>query len=178
MHQRRLIAVATVLAVAALGGPAYAADGAGGTATVSATVSGLAGERAVTSVLPVSLAGTGSTMSGALSVVVAETNRAGTNPWSVTAAMSGMTSGTNAIPASALSISDRAATQLLGGGTAAAPSGAGALGAAQTLFTVSNQNTAAVYTGTYTGTSTMSMTVPNGAATGVYTGTLTVTLVQ
>lgn len=178
MHRRRLVAGTAALALGVLAAPAYAADGGGGSTVVTATITGLQGERTVASVTPVALAGVGSTLSGPLTVTVAETTRAGTNPWSVTATMTEMTSGANTLPASALSLSNRGVTALLGGGTATAPAGSAALSTAQTLFTVSNQSPNSVYTGTYTGTSDVSLSLPTNTATGVYTGTLTVTLVQ
>lgn len=161
--------------------PAFAADGDGGTATLSATLTaGSIGSRSVTTVSPVALttALSSSVATGALSVVVTEAARGGTNPWSVTTVASALTSGANTIPASNLSILGRGVVQVAGGGTAAAPTGTSALSAAATLFSTTGQDAALLYTGTYTGTGTVSLAVPNGAAVGAYTGTLTVTLVQ
>lgn len=178
MNRTRLTAATGIVALFALAGPALAADGAGGTGAITATVVG--GERSVTSVTPIALAATSNTgiLSGAVGVVVDEVNRAGTNSWSVSASSSAMTSGSNSIPADALSLSDRTVTQLLGGGTASGVSGTGGLGTAQTLFSVAGQSTSTAYTGTYTGAATLSLAVPVGTPSGAYTGTLTVTLVQ
>lgn len=178
MLRRGLTAGSALVAAAAFAAPAFAVDGAGGTATITATVA--SGERSVTSVSPVALAAVAgtNTLSGAVGVVVTEASRTGTNPWSVTASSTALTSGANTIPASALSLSGRTVTQVGGGGTAAGITGTQALDVARTLFSVTGQDTGLVYTGTYTGAATMTLTVPNGAATGAYTGTMTVTLVQ
>lgn len=178
MNRTRLTAATGIVALLALAGPALAADGDGGTAAVTATVVG--GERSVTSVLPIALAATSSTnvLSGSVAVVVDEVDRAGTNAWSVTASSSAMSSGSDSIPASALSLTDRTVVQTLGGGTAAGVSGAGSLGTAQTLFSVSGQSTSTAYTGSYAGAATLTLEVPVGTPSGAYAGTLTVTLVQ
>lgn len=180
MRRTRLTAAAGITACLALAGPALAADGDGGSTTISATVAAVGGERSVTSVAPVALASTGGStiLTGAVGVVVTETSRSGTNPWSVTASTTGLTSGSSTIPASAMSLADRTVVQVAGGGTAAGVAGTGTLDSPQTLFTVSGQLPGSVYTGTYTGAATMSLTPPNGTVTGAYTGTLTVTLVQ
>lgn len=178
MNRTRLTAATGIVALLALAGPALAADGDGGTGAITATVVG--GERSVTSVTPIALAATSNAdvLSGAVGVIVDEVNRAGTNSWSVSASSSALTSGGSSIPASALALSDRTVSQLLGGGTAAGVAGVGSLGSAQTLFSVAGQSAGTAYTGTYTGAATMTLTVPVGALSGAYTGTLTVTLVQ
>jgi hypothetical protein len=173
------LATALTLGLLAVGSPALAADGDGGTATVTGTVGSVLGERSVTLVSPVALAAVdATTLEAPLAVEVTETSRTGTNPWSVTATMSDLTSGSSTIPGSALSVGGRSVVQTLGGGASAAPSGEGSLGTAQTLFTNTGQDTSKTYSGTYASASTLRLTVPNGAVSGAYTGTLTVTLVQ
>jgi hypothetical protein len=186
MERCRRLGASAVLATAAALGPAVsagAADGDGSTATITATITGGAiGSRSVTSVAPVALDSTlgSANLTGTLAVVVTEASRTGTNGWSVTAQAGDLTraTGTETIPASALSVSGRSVAQTLGGGTSTATSGSQSLDSPRTLFSNSGQSTGAVYTGTYSASGNLSLTVPNGTLTGVYTGTLTVTLVQ
>jgi hypothetical protein len=176
------LATATIFSAAT---PAFAADGGGGSAALTATLtSGSIGSRSVTTVAPVALttALNSSIATGSMSVLVTEAARGGTNPWSVTAVSSallknGATSADD-IPASNLSVDSRAVVQAAGGGTAAAPSGSASLATAATLFSNTGQALTSLYTGTYTATGTVSLAVPNAQAVGAYTGTLTVTLVQ
>jgi hypothetical protein len=163
---------------------AFAADGGGGSSTVTATItSGSVGSRSITSVPAISMTSAlnSASLSGAYTVVVTEAARTGTNAWSVTGEMQNnqLTSGANTIASTALAVSGRAVVQVAGGGTSTAPDPetSEALGTARTLLSNSGQSTSAVYTGTYTGTGNLTLTPPNGAATGVYTGTFVVTLV-
>lgn len=184
-RRRRTTAGLVLLATAALGvAPSYAADGDGGTANVSATLTaGSIGSRSVTTVSPVALTtalGT-STLSGALATTVTEAARTGSNNWSVTAAIGTLThavDGTKTLANTNLSIDNRDVLQVAGGGTAAEVTGSQTMDAARTLFTTPGQSTTAVYTGTYAATADITLAVPNGTTVGVYNGTLTVTLVQ
>ena len=170
-------------ALASLAGTsAFAADGDGGSASVSATITaGSIGSRSVTvaTASPMTSALNGSTLTGTLSVTVAEAARTGTNPWSVTAVLAGaLASGGNTIPASNMSVSNRSFSRTLGGGTVSNGSGNQDLSAARTLFSVADQSATSVYTGSYSGTGDLTLSVPNGQAVGLYTGSITVTLVQ
>ncbi len=179
--RRSIVVPVAALALMGATAPAFAADGDGGSAALSATLTaGSIGSRSVTTVAPVALttALSSSTATGAVSVVVTEAARGGTNPWSVTAVAGALTSGVNTIAASNLSIASRGVTQVAGGGTAAAPTGSSSLASAATLFSTTGQSVASLYTGTYTAAGTVSLAVPNGQAVGAYTGTFTVTLVQ
>jgi hypothetical protein len=180
--RRRLVLPLAVLAVASSVGPAFAADGDGGSGALTATLTaGSIGSRSVTSVSPVALttALSTSTASGTMAAVVTEAARGGTNSWSLTATSSALTgpAGSTAIPATALAVSNRAVTQVAGGGTAAAATGSSALNTAATLFTTTGQSVESLYTGTYAASGTITLTVPNGQAVGAYSGTLTVSLI-
>lgn len=179
---RRLYVVPlAALALVSAAGPAFAVDGGGGSALLSATLtSGSIGSRSVTTVSPITLvtALNSAVATGASSVVVTEAARGGTNPWSVTAVVGALSNGTNTLPASNLSIDTRAVVAVAGGGTSTAPAGSASLASAATLMSNTGQNTGDLYTGTYTATGNVSLSVPNGQAVGAYTGTFTVTLVQ
>jgi hypothetical protein len=161
---------------------AHAADGGGGSSTVTATLTGNAiGSRSVTVVAPVALASAAgsTTLSAPYSLTVVEATRSGSNPWSVTGDVSTLTDATSdTIAATNMSVSARAVLQTLGGGVSSAPAGSQAFGAARTLFSNAGQDTATLYSGNYVGSGTMTLAPPDGTKTGIYTGTFTVTLVQ
>lgn len=121
---------------------------------------------------------TSSVYTGSLSVIVTESFMQGSNPWNVTAVLTGpLLSGANSIPASAMTLTPDTPVQVqTAAGVTSAAGSAGALSSAVTLYTVSGESTAATYTGTYTGSGSLSLTVPSGAAIGTYTSTMTVTL--
>jgi hypothetical protein len=158
---------------------AHAADGDGGSSVVTATLANI-GSRSVTLVNPIALTSVqgAANLSASYGVTVAEVTRQGTNPWSVTADIGTLTSGSDTIAPTNLSVSARAVVQTLGGGTSSAPSGSQAFGAARTLFSNINQNTSTIYSGTYAASGTVTLAPPDGTKTGIYTGTFTVTLVQ
>jgi hypothetical protein len=158
---------------------AHAADGDGGTSVVTATIANI-GSRSVTLVNPIALTSVqgAATLTAPYAVTVTEVTRNGTNPWSVTGDIGTLTSGSDTLAATTLSVSARAVNQTLGGGTSAAPSGSQAFGTARTLFSNSGQSTGTIYSGAYAGSGTVTLTPPDGAKTGIYTGTFTVTLVQ
>lgn len=192
--RRRVAAIALIAMVAGLaGGPQAGAqtDGDGGSATVTATV--LGGTRAVTTATAIGLTttagtvGDAQTLTGTYSVVVTETLRTGTNPWSLTGALSDLSDGAttpNVIPKSAGTISGRGVTVVYtlgspaGTSDAAAINGSATLDAARTVFEIDGESPAVSYTGTFTGAGTISVAVPQGQASGAYTGTFTYTLVQ
>ncbi|MFA5787674.1 MAG: hypothetical protein WDA71_11965 [Actinomycetota bacterium] len=183
---RRLIGALVMaggLMVMAAGPAALAADGDGGSGLITATITaGSIGSRSVTSVAPVVMTSllNASQLTASYAVLVTETARTGTDPWSVTAVLAAALSDGlgHTIPTSNMAVSARSVLRVLGGGTATAPAGSEDLSAAKTLFSVTGQDPLSVYTGTYTGSGTLTLTVPNATAVGVYTGTLTVTLVQ
>jgi hypothetical protein len=161
---------------------AHAADGGGGSSTLTATLTGNAiGSRSVTLVAPISMssAAGSTTLSSPYAVTVTEATRSGTNPWSVTADVSTLTDLTSdTIAASNLSVSARSIIQTLGGGTSSAPTGSAAFGSAQTLFSNAGQSLTTLYSGTYAASGTVTLAPPDGSKTGIYSGTFTVTLVQ
>ena len=179
-----IAAAAAVALVASVPSPAGAADGDSPDAGLTATIDGVVGTRSV--LLPTGITTVASlssaTVSGTYSIVVDETSRTGTNPWSltgaVTAALVNTLDATKTIPTSAIAVDSRSVLQTLSGGTSAAPSGSSALGSAATLFSNTGQSTTAVYTGTHTASGTINITPPNGTSSGVYTGTLVLNLVQ
>jgi hypothetical protein len=157
------------------------------TTTVTGVVggTGLVGVRTLGPVTGVTLAGA-SSLSGVLTVPVAEVAAVGTTPWSVTASSSDLTSGGNTISATNLTVADTglptgvgclsvALNQCTVNGGGATPR---ALDAAKTLFTVTGEQSTVAYTGVYTYTGAMNLAVPNGTPAGTYTGTMTLTLVQ
>jgi hypothetical protein len=176
--------VAATVVVAAVGLPAdmaAAADGGGATSAVTATVTaGSVGSRSITLAVPVTMASAldSSTLSGSLAATVTEAARTGTNPWSVTASIGTLTSGTDTLANTNMTISNRAVVKTAGGGTATGTSGSQVVDAARTLFTNTGQDASTVYTGTYASTSDWTLSLPNASKTGVYTGTITLTLVQ
>lgn len=181
--RRRLVVLAlAATGLGALGGAAQALDGDGGSASVSATItSGAVGARSVLSASPVVMTSAlnGVTMSSPFVVVVDEAVRSGTNPWSVTAVLSGpLTSGASSIAATNLSVSGRSVAQVGGGGASTAPAGSQDLSLARTLLSNAGQDPSVVYTGTYTATSTLTLGIPNGTTVGTYGSTITVTLIQ
>jgi hypothetical protein len=182
--RRRLIIAAVPAALALVMAPtaAHAADGDGGTAVITATLTGNAiGSRSVTLVSPITMssAASSTTLSSPLAVTVTEATRSGTNPWSVTGVASALTDVANdTIPATALSVSGRSVLQTLGGGTSSAPAGSQSLDTARTLFSNANQSLSTLYSGVYAGSGTVTLAPPDGSKTGVYTGTFTVTLIQ
>jgi hypothetical protein len=153
--------------------------------TVTATIG--SGFRTITAA-PTTLATTNGVTAGAVAVTVAEAAAPGSSAWGVTANMTtALTNGTTTLPNSALSIADAATPVAVSTGCLAVVSpctvvGGGAtaraLDVAQTLFSVTGESTASVYTGTYVYAGTLKLAVPNGTPTGVYTGHLTVTLLQ
>ncbi len=182
---RRKLIIAAVPAALVLGfAPmtAHAADGGGGSSTITATLTANAiGSRSVTLVNPItlsSLAGS-TTLSSSYGVTVTEATRSGSNPWSVSAVSSDLTDATSdTISASALSVSNRSVIQTLGGGTSAAPTGSAGLASAATLWSNTGQDPATLYSGAYVGSGTVTLAPPDGSKTGVYSGTFTVTLTQ
>ncbi|MFA5787334.1 MAG: hypothetical protein WDA71_10230 [Actinomycetota bacterium] len=171
------------LMVMAAGPAALAADGGGGSGLITATITaGAIGSRSVTSVAPVVMTSllNAPELTASYAVLVTETARTGTNPWSVTATLAGALSDGlgHSIATTNMAVSARSVLKVLGGGTESAPTGSEDLSAARTLFALTGQDPLSVYTGTYTGSGTLTLTVPNAQAVGVYTGTLTVTLVQ
>ena len=196
--RKRIVAAASAVLVsgglAVAGTSAQAADcttspASGCTVAVTAVVggTGLGGVRTLGSVAPVALAGT-SSLTGALAVPVVETAATGVNPWSVTAVSSDLTSGTNTITASHLSVADTSlptgvgclSTLLLANQQCTVTGGGGsrALDTAQTLFSVATENPSTAYTGTYHYAGLLTLNVPNGTPAGAYSGSLTLTLVQ
>lgn len=189
MNRTRSLVAATAIVLSAAAifpSPAGAADGDGGSSTLTATITaGSVGSRSVTSVPAIAMTSAldSATLSGTYSAVVTEAARTGTNPWSITGSMAGALSDgatptPNTVPLSALAISGRDVVQVASGGTSAAATGSAALTSAVTLFSNTGQSTSAVYTGTHTASGTITLTPPNGTVAGVYTGTFTVTLVQ
>lgn len=152
------------------------------TATVTANITaGSIGLRSLTSVPAITLTPTAgvATVQGSMSAVVTEAAVTGTNPWSVTTALSALAlSGQPDIANSNVDISNRAKVQVAGGGTTTPASGTEDLSTTRTLISNAGQSTLSVYTGTYTATADLALHVPNGTVAGVYTGTMTVTLVQ
>lgn len=176
---RKLLVAVLVTGVALIGQANVAhADDVSVTANITA---GAIGVRSITATTPIVLNPSlgVATVQGALAATVTETAVTGTNPWSVTAAMSALTkAGATDIANSNLAISNRAVVPVLGGGTAAATSGSENMSATRTLFTNTGQLTTAIYTGTYATTADLALSVPNGQTAGVYSGTMTITLVQ
>jgi hypothetical protein len=120
------------------------------------------------------------TVTGSMSTLVTELAKGGTNPWSVTAALSTLTrsGGTETLANTNVAVSGRSTVQVAGGGTASSPSGSEAFGATRTLFTNNGQSLTNIYTGTYTNSANLTLTVPNNTVAGAYVGTMTFTLVQ
>jgi hypothetical protein len=181
---RRYILPVLAISVLGVAAPAFAADGDGGSSTITATLlPNIVGSRSVTTVAPVALTNVANSAvaTGVLSVTVTEAARSGTNSWSLTATASALSDGAvptpHTIPASSLTVLSRSVQQNLGGGTAAAPAGTSALSSAATLFTTTGQDPALLYTGTYVAAGTINLAVPNGVTAGAYTGTLTVSLI-
>jgi hypothetical protein len=156
------------------------------TSTVTAAV-GSTGFRTITA-LPASLTLANGAVGGPLAVTVTEALAQGSNVWGVTAALTTpLTSGSTTLDKNTLTVADAASPvsvstgclavasscTVAGGGTTARP-----LDVAQTLFSVTGESAATLYTGTYGYAGLLKLTVPNGTPTGVYTGTLTLTLVQ
>lgn len=181
-------AVATAIVLGALGAPAHAqvADGDDGSALITATVNNL-GYRAVTAVAPITITSglNSSSATGGYSVLVTEVTRTGTNPWTVTGALSGPLTNTDVdttndtIPNTAVTIHDRAAAATLGGGGASdntAISGTADLTQARTLASWINQSGSLIYSGEYTLTGNLTVTPPTGSKTGVYQTNFVVTL--
>ena len=190
MRFRALIAGAATAAIAvgAVAAPAGAqvADGDDGSALITATVNNL-GYRAVTLVSPITITSglNSSSATGAYNVVVTEVTRNGTNPWTVTGALSGPLTNTDVdttndtIPNSAVAIHDRAAAATVGGGgssDASAINGTADLTQARTLASWINQSSSLIYSGTYTLSGNLTVTPPTGSKTGVYTTNFVVTL--
>jgi hypothetical protein len=139
------------------------------------------GSRSVTSLPAIAMsAHLGDTqLRGSMSVVVTETTRTGTSPWSITASVSTLTDATaHTLAAANIAVSNRSAFRTLGGGTVTAPGAATTFGSPITWFTNTGQSSAILYTGTYTGSADLALSLPNATPVGVYTGTLTVTLLQ
>jgi hypothetical protein len=123
-----------------------------------------------------------------LAVPVVETAAAGVNPWSVTAVSSDLSTGTDTITASHLTLTDTSlptsvgclSTSLLASQQCTVTGGADgrALDTTKTLFSVANEDPATAYTGTYNYAGLLTLTVPNGTPAGTYNGSLTLTLVQ
>ena len=179
---RRYKAIAIISAAfLALGGSAFAADGDGGTSTVTAVVALATGERFVSAAPPVTLLldpGT-SNMTGELILGVTELARTGTAEWSLQAELADDLSdgGDNSIAASQLSM-DTGTTEAVGGGGTITSGSDGTLDAAVTVFTNTGQLTTLAYTGVYASATTLSLEIPNLQPTGTYTGNISITLVQ
>jgi hypothetical protein len=187
MRTRILLSVAAAaLLVGLVPAPAGAVTSTSA-ANITATITaGGIGSRTIAA-LPItmtSLAGNGK-VSGAYSVTVLETAATGVNPWSVTTAVSELTSAVDSskIAPSAFDISTPTVLGVPTAGTDTATTGSvySVTGAATTsdpltLWTNTGQSALAVYTSTHTATGTLAVTPPNGAKTGAYTGTLTFTL--
>jgi hypothetical protein len=124
-------------------------------------------------------------LSGAYSVLVTETLRSGTNPWSLTGSLAGdLTSGSNTIDEQYVSLQGRAfSATLAGGGTSSVPTGTAPLGdtnggLAVTIGSNTGQSTTTLYSGEYTASGSMVINPPSGTQTGIYSGTFVVDLVQ
>jgi hypothetical protein len=179
-----LAAAAATLIVGLVPAPAGAATSTSD-ASIAATITANGiGSRTIAA-LPIvmtSAAGNGK-ISGGYSVTVLETAVTGFTPWSVTTAVSELTSAVDGtkIPPNAFDISTASVSGIPTAGTDAATTGGpytgtGAVSAPLTLWTNTGQSPLSVYTSTHLATGTLSATPPNGAKTGAYTGTLTFTL--
>jgi hypothetical protein len=181
-----LLALGTAGAVVAVTPGAAFAGQSTSTANLSAVLAGQAiGSRTIALVTPGSFSSVlgNANMTSPLVTEIAETSVSGDANWSVTGGVTQFSDGAptpHTIAANALNNSANNTVQALGGGTVTEGSGTGDLGAGQTFFTNSGQDTSTLYTGTYSDTSTLTLTPPNGtfaaAAGTTYTATLTVTL--
>ncbi|HVA42469.1 MAG TPA: hypothetical protein VNF50_03215 [Acidimicrobiales bacterium] len=177
-----LLAAGSVLATCSGEGPASAATAGQHTSIpLTATLTaGSIGSRSITSVTPATITSSLGTLptSTPLTVVVSEAAISGaTNGWYVTAQASDFQDAAgNVVPATSLVDGANQVDQAGGGGVAAAVSGPGEMGAAETLFVDTGESASVLYTGTYTDTSTLTLSPPDGTRTGVYTSDLTVTL--
>ena len=163
-------------------GPAAAATATQHTAaTLSAALTaGAIGSRSITSVTPATITSSLGTLptSSPLTVVVSETAVSGdANGWYVTTQASDFQDPAHDIvPATSLVDGSNTVDQAGGGGVAAAVTGPGEMGTAETLFADTGESASVLYTGTYADTSTLTLSPPDGTKTGVYTSELTVTL--
>ena len=174
-----LAAAAAALVVGLVPAPAGAqVDGTDGSGVITANINAL-GYRAVTAVapIPITTLQDASSATGSYSITVAEVTRQGSNPWTVTGSLAApLTNATSdTIPNTAVTVSNRDASALGGGGTKTAPSGSQDLSAARTLISYA-QATNTIYNGTYTLTGDITVTPPTGSKTGVYTATFVVDL--
>lgn len=187
--QKRVLLVAALAAMLVLSsGAAFAADGDGGSGTVSAAVgvsSGVFGTRSVATVtpsIPLALIPGSAQMNGNVAIVIAENARTGTASWSVTGVLAANLSdgGTPAetIARDRLAMATTANPIIVSGGGEGAFGAGGTLEEARTVFSVSGQDPELNYTGTYSSSSSLTLTIPNAQKTGIYTGTLMVSLVQ
>jgi len=184
MRFRILIAAAAAaVLVGMVPSPAGAqVDGADGSALITANINSL-GSRAVTAVAPITItsAQDGSSATGSYNIVVTEITRNGSNPWTVAGSLSApltnvdVDTNNDTIPNTAVAVSNRAATQVNGGGTKTTPSGSEDLTQARTLISYA-QSTGLVYTGVYTLTGDLTVTPPTGSKTGVFTTNFVVDL--
>ncbi len=191
---RRIAIAVTLSALAALVSPGSArAD------DIAILAQVLPGTRTITvaTLTPFSDALRAASVNSTLAVTVTEAAVNGVTPWSVTARLCGPDgAGTAAdcageadrivlatdpdveIGGANLTISDRAVTPALGGGTSEATAGSENLSTTRTIFTNTDQDPLLLYTGTYASTSTVTLTPPATAEPGAYEGFLVVTLVS
>lgn len=202
--RRRLIAAGMALVGLSLVTVPFAVaqtDGQGGSSTLTVVLP--QGTRSLTSTTnPTFVQSTGAvgsitSLTSTYTVVVDEIARSGTNPWSLTGALSGALTevggGTHTIPTDAFGVSLRdvafAPSVVLGAGaqpskdtvtpgTGSSSLGDGAGGAATvTLFKINNEDPSSQYSTVYTATGAITFT--NDAYFGAsYTGTFAYTLVQ
>lgn len=200
MQNRKFPAlIALIVAFAALTiGSAGATTDSGTNETESATLTAavtdanLDGTRLITSVAgsteltsgQVALLATAdaTVLEGALPVEVTESAAVGKNPWSVAVSASDLTGDVSldVISNANLSVKGRSVTvptEILNAGvTASSPGTTDPLSSEQTLYTISNQDPATLYTGLYVSTATIGLTIPDVVTADTYTGTITVTL--
>lgn len=177
--RRSLSALGLALAVFAFqSGVAHAANVTVTAAIVAADI----GTRTMTPPAAIALStSTGlDTVTGSMSTSVSELAKGGTNPWSVTVALSQLTrsGGTETLAAANVAVSGRSTSQLAGGGSVSSPAGSEAFDATRTLFTNNGQALTNVYTGSYSNSASLTLSVPNNTVAGSYIGTMTFTLVQ
>lgn len=184
MRLRILVATAAAAFVVSLiPSPAYAqVDGTDSSAVITANINAL-GSRAVTAAAPIGITSglNSSTATGSYNIVVTEITRNGSNPWFVMGSLAAPLTNTDVstlndtIPNTAVTVSNRLASQVGGGGTKTEPAGSEDLSVARTLVSYA-QDTGLLYNGTYTLTGDITVAPPTGSKTGVYTATFVVDL--